>query len=242
MIKNLKSTKMAKMMVEEVDTSIPKRVILPDSKFRQIWDLLALIAAFIFAITIPQQISFSVDDTNTAECILDLILDIFFVSDLYARMNHFAVFKDGALISNPSEFRKIYLKNEFWGDLISVIPVSTIGWAIGVNGRSYGLMRLFQMTRLKRFAKYLSSCIETLYEVFNIVISTAVMRILQMFILVVILCHWLGCVYHLIGDLQNDNENWLNADGIKENTIYMRYVRSFYWALYTGKFELYEST
>ena len=235
MIQNLKSSKMAKMMVVEVDTTIPRGVISPDSKFRRTWDLLALTASIIFAITIPQQISFSAQGVQLSDFILDFVLDTFFIVDLYARMNHFAVIADGALISNPKEFRKIYMKRELIGDFISIIPVSTVGWIAGANGRSYGLMRLFQITRLRRFEKYLNCCIETLYEVFHIVISTAVLRILQMFLLVVILCHWLGCVFHFIGDSTVDKENWLDADEMQGNSTSMRYLRSFYWALYTGE-------
>jgi len=223
-------------MVVDVDTSIPKGVIAPDTKFRKIWDFFTLAAVIVFAIRIPQQISFSALKVELFNFLVDLFLDLFFLLDIYARMNHFAITEDGVLVSSPKEFRKVYIKTELIGDLVSIVPASTIGWILNVNGRIYGLMRLIQIVRLQRFAKYFNCSIDALYETFHVVISTAVLRIIQIFLLVILLCHWLGCIYHLIGDLEGGDENWLDVDEIKDSSIGFKYLRSFYWALYTGEF------
>lgn len=237
MILNLRSSKMAKMMVSEIDTSIPKGVILPDSNFRHMWDFIALMAVIIYAITIPQQISFSSPSKSvtTGKFIFDLFVDLYFISDVYLRANHFAIMKDGFVVSSPKEFRNIYYNKEFRGDLLSICAVSIVGWMIGLSGRTYGFLRLIQLLRLRRFGKYFYRSIDTLNYVFKVVIPTGLLRIMQMFILVVILCHWFGCIYHFIGDVadKSTGEGWLVADSIENSPTGLRYLRSFYWALYT---------
>ena len=66
-----------------------------------------------------------------------------------------------------------------------------------------------------------------------------------MFLGVLILCHWVACAFHLIGDASlvssahtaatgtSSNSNWLIEDDMVDENARRRYLRSFYWALYT---------
>jgi len=236
MIKNLTSSKMEKMLVNNQETSIPSGVILPGSIYREIWELFALIFTLTFTFTIPYQISFSNKDITVSRFLIDALMDGFFAFDVYSQLNKFAVMKDGHLLSDPVEFRKLYLKGEFRGDFISILPISTIFFFIQIRDKRYGIFRLLQLTRVRRFGTYLDRFVEACKTRANVSISTAVMRIFQIFFIVLFLCHWFACTYHFIGVSSSSSITWLHKDESLSELMITRYIRSFFWALYTGEF------
>lgn len=235
MIKNLKSSKMEKMLVNNEESSVPRGIVLPGSLTRELWDAMALFLTLVFTFTIPYQISYSSVGISLPRFFADLCMDIFFISDFYARMRKFAVIKEGNLVTDPKEFQKVYIANEFQGDLLSVIPLSFVGFFINVSGERYGMLRLFQLLRVRRFGKYFDAFIESCKNRAQLHISTALIRVIQIFFIVLFLCHWIACTYHFIGRTSNEI-NWLSIDGSSDSSMHIRYLRSFYWSLYTGKF------
>ena len=230
---------MEKILVNSDETAIPKGVILPESQSRQIWEAYALVEIIIYTITIPYQISFSTDGISYFQFALDVLLDGYFILDVYARLQRFAITREGFLVSNPKEFRSIYMKNDLRLDLISIVPVSTIGYICNIRNGHYGLLRLFQLTRLRHFGRYLDNFVEAFNSRLNFSISTAMMRILEIFLIVVFLCHWFACIFHLLGSKETE-ETWLAADDSANEPASIRYLRSFYWSLYTGEIYFYE--
>ncbi len=235
MIKNLKSSKMEKMLVNNEEESIPRGIILPGARSRQVWDAVSLLFTILFTFNIPYQISFSNNSVAVSRFCADVLMDIFFILDVYARMMNFAVTKDGHLITNPRDFRKLYMNGEFRGDLISIIPLSTVSYFARIKDQRYGIFRLLQLTRVRRFGTYLESVIETCRMRFNLTISTAVKRILQIFFIVLFLSHWFACTYHFIGISSHSAIAWVAVDESLDVPMISRYVRSFFWSLYTGK-------
>jgi hypothetical protein len=225
---------MEKMLVDSDQPVIPKGVILPESQSRQLWEAYALVEIIIYTITIPYQISFSGNGISYVQFSFDLWLDCFFLLDVYARLQRFAIMREGFLISNPKEFRSIYLRSDLRLDLVSVLPVSTIGYLCNIRDGQYGLLRLFQLTRIRHFGTYLDNFVEAFNSRMNFSISTAIMRILEIFLIVVFLCHWFACMFHLLGSKKTE-ETWLVADDSANEPASIRYLRSFYWALYTGE-------
>ncbi len=223
------------MMVTEVVSSVPKGVVLPDSIWRQTWEFIALVLLVISLFMVPYQISFSDKGVDKMQFLLDLVIDLFFAADIIARITKFAVIKDGFLVSVPSEFRKIYIRGEFPADLFSSMPVSFFVYLIGTKNHYYGISRLVQITRIRRFGKYLSNFIEAVTSRSKIVVSTGSLRIFQIGFFVVCLCHWFACAYHYIGTKSDTSYNWIVVDDSIGTTMGLRYLRSFYWALYTGK-------
>ena len=224
---------MEKMLVNNEENSVPKGIILPDSLTREIWDGVALLLTVVFTFTIPYQISFPDNGVIVSRFIIDVFMDLFFILDIYVRIRRFAIMKDGYLLTDPKEFRKIYFSSDFRSDLLSVLPLSTMAYMMDIRDEKYGMLRLFQLTRVCRFGKYFDSFIETCNSKAKIAISTAVVRILQIFFIVLFLCHWVACAYHFIGNSANPM-TWLVADASINETMTTRYLRSFYWSLYTG--------
>lgn len=257
MIKNLNSSKMAKMLsIEDIQTA-PKGIILPTSMTRRVWDTIALFFLLVLLFTVPFQISFSGITTvgeevrvggsiGLAPFIIDSIIDVFFIADIYFRATRFAEMRDGALVDDPKQFRLVYLKQGgFRPDVISSIPASLIAYfAAGHQRRIYGFLRLIQLVRVRRLSPYLDEFIDFYATKTGKTLSTAFLRVSQMFLGVLILCHWVACAFHLIGDASlsssvhtaatgTSNSNWLIEDGMVDENAGGRYLRSFYWALYT---------
>lgn len=234
MIKNLKSSKMEKMMSSEDETTVPKGVILPETTIRFTWDCLLLIQTTIFTFLIPYQISFLDAEVTIQSFVLDTAMDVIFIMDIYAHLRKFAITKDGFLLAEPAEFRQVYMNTDFKGDSFTVFPASTIGYLFGFRNRRYGLLRLFQFVRVRRFGKYLTAFVENVNAKTTITISTAQVRIMQIFFIVLFLCHWFACIFHVLGH-QSDGTTWLTIDESINDDTGDRYLRSFYWALYTGE-------
>jgi len=236
MIKNLKSSKMKKMLNSKEELSIPSGILLPDLLKRQIWDIFALIFVTVFTFTIPYQISFSSSSKGWSQFSMDTLLDMFFICDVYARSTRFAVVKDGFIITEPKEFRQIYLKGEFVVDFITIVPASTIAFTLGATGEVYGLLRILQLLRVIRFGKYLNRTIETIDSRTSFTLSTALIRVMEIFFVIVFLAHWFACTFHFIGNPRSTGRaisSWVLEDDLIDEKMSVRYLRSFYWALYT---------
>lgn len=233
MIRNLKSSKMRKMAIED-KSKIPKGVLLPDSFARCSWDALLLLHTSFLAFIIPYQISFISHDTAMPLFLIDVTIDIFFMLDIYAKLNKFAVVKDGTVLSSPKDFRTVYITSGFKGDLFCAAPASFVGFCSGVQDARYGLLRIIQFVRIRHFGKYVNSCATTLNSRTSLSISTEYLRIIQIFFIVLFLCHWFACIFHLIGKMSKE-QGWIIADESLSSSSGERYLRSFYWSLYTGK-------
>jgi len=234
MIRNLKSSKMEKMMVTEQQASVPKGVVLPEAVSRFIWELLLLLQTISFTFIIPFEISFLSNGIGVPIFIVDTVMDIVFMMDVYARLKKFAIMKDGYLLTEPVEFRSLYFHSDFGGDVLSLIPLSFTGYLFGVRDGRYGLLRIVQFVRIRQFGNYLSSVVENVNARTKFNISNAQLRIMQIFFVVLFLCHWFACIFHLLGNMP-EKETWLITDESMSANNGGRYLRSFYWALYTGK-------
>lgn len=233
-IQNLSSSKMVRFLdANDGVVKVPKGVILPDSKIRVAWDLVSLMALLYLIISIPFKISFA-STVGVANLVVDVAVDLFFILDVYARMRKFAVVKDGFMITSPKDFGMLYSNDEFALDALSVFPISTVAYAVGVHeGRMYGLCRLLQFLRLIRFGKYLDGLVEFINTRTHLVVTTASLRVTQIFLIIVFLCHWSSCIFHFIGDNATSEVSWISADEMNNEDSSRRYLRSFYWALYT---------
>jgi hypothetical protein len=236
MIRNLKSSKMEKMLISEETKLLPQGVILPEAKVRFAWDFLVLLQIIIFTFMIPYQASFLDTGVGILLFVLDTCMDTIFIMDIFAHLTKFAVMKDGLLLLEPSEFKRVYLNSDFCGDVLTSIPASTIGYIFKIQDRKYGVLRLLQFLRLRHFGKYLSTFVENVNTKTKFTISTAQLRLIQIFFIVLFLCHWFACVFHLLGHVPN-GDTWLIMDestGVEKGG---RYLRSFYWSLYTGEYK-----
>jgi hypothetical protein len=134
----------------------------------------------------------------------------------------------------------MYIYGSFRFDLLCSLPVYYIALAFQSDMRAVVMWRLVQSLRMWRFTLYLDYVMEALSEYANIRVSTAMLRIFQMFLLVILLCHWFGCYYFYLalkgGEINMDEEDksWVMMDDKDNSTdTSVLYLRGFYWSLYT---------
>ena len=236
-LQNCQSSKMVRFLDATNVQKTGKGVILPDSRFRVMWDCVSLVALLYLIISIPMQISFASVSQSIGRAMfgMDLIADIFFVIDIGCRLRKFAIVEDGYLISTPKNFGLIYRRDEFRLDLISACPLSVVAHLTGASGRVYGIVRLIQAVRVVRVGKYLHNIVDIIDTRTRFVVTTAMLRVFQIFMTIFALCHTFSCMLNFIGGIQDGSREvtWLVADGIQNESIGMRYLRSFFWSLYT---------
>jgi CRP-like cAMP-binding protein len=236
-LQNWNSSKMVRFLDATNVQKLSKGVILPDSRFRVVWDCVSLAALLYLMISIPMQISFASVTQSIDRAIfgMDLIVDIFFVIDIGCRLRKFAVVEDGYLITTPKNFGLIYRRDELHLDLISACPLSMVAYFTGAPGRVYGIVRLIQAVRVVRVGKYLHNIVEIIDTRTRFVVTTGMLRVFQIFMTIFGLCHVFSCILNFIGGIQDGSREvtWLVADGMQNDSIGMRYLRSFFWSLYT---------
>ena len=235
-IQNLSSTKMVKFLNASKETvKVTKGVILPNSPEYLGWCLVTFLGCVYYIISIPLKISFATSGTSLSEFLLDLLVDTIFVVDVYMCLRKLAVKRPIGIISDPKQFATHYLETDFRCDRLSLIPLATCAYLFGVQGTLYGCMRLFQLLRVVRTGKYLGGLVEGIKARSSLDITTAGLRISQIFALIIVLVHLFGCAFHLLGIENEDSpdETWIVVDGMQDEPPGRRYLRSFYWSLYT---------
>jgi len=243
-IQNLSSSKMVRFLdADEGVVKVSKGVVLPDSKFRAAWDYSAFFGLLYLIVSIPIEISFANKSIHVGIFLVDFMVDIFFVADIYCRLRKFAIVKDGFLLSLPKTFGKIYRRGEFSLDLLSAFPASFVALVVDAPGKTYGILRLFQFSRAVRFGKYLEGLVEIINTRTRFVVTTATLRVCQIFMIILFLCHWFSCIFHLIGSQEESYDilgtkeeteyTWIIADEMQDESMGRRYLRSFFWSLYT---------
>ena len=242
-IQNLSNSKMVRFFdaIDDV-VKVGKGIILPDSQFRVVWDVCAFIGLLYLIMAIPMEISFSTKSVNIGIFFVDSMVDFFFWSDVYCRLRKFAIVKDGFVISTPKNFGNIYRRDEFTLDMISLFPASLLAFLTGASGRVYGIFRLFQFVRAVRFGKYVEGLVEIINTRTRFTVTTATLRVSQIFMIIIFLCHWFSCMFHFIGSPDDSSypliekepvDTWIIVDEMQEESMGRRYLRSFYWSMYT---------
>jgi voltage-gated potassium channel len=232
-ITNLSSSKMVRFFdANDGVVKVPKGVILPDATLRVGWDIALFFGLLYLIMSIPLQISFA--NVGIGNFIIDLLVDMFFMADVYCRLKKFAVVKNGILLSHPKDFGKHYRKTDFHIDLVFVFPASILAFALGVRNQYYGICRLFQFLRVSSFVRYLEGVTEILSTKTRFTVTTATLRVCQIFMIILVLAHLLGCSFHFVGEQGAEfDDAWITVDEMQHESMGRRYLRSFYWALYT---------
>lgn len=229
--RNLKSNKMTKMLSHVAVKKKTGLVINPDTLFRYMWDIVSLLFAVYFAVSLPLVLGFSMNPGWKVQWVIvaaDSCAIAFFWVDIYMHLMHFAAKQQGVLIVKPTEFRQLYMRSSLLSDIVSTLPVSIVANVIGVNPEAYPYLRFFYFVRVAKMGRYFTGFMSYLEDYLGIRVSTAgMMRIIEMFALVVFVCHWLGCIFHLI----RRNQDWFQVDG--DRNLGESYLEVFFWALYT---------
>lgn len=134
-----------------------RRIILPNSRTRTIWDSLQILFVVYVALVLPFRLGFSVvPEVGSVGWWLELIVDLYFMVDIVLNFRFFAYEDhDRSVIDDPRKIRRHYLRSWFIVDLVSVLPISYIMQIMAKPNQNGGYSKLFKVLRVVRIAKLL---------------------------------------------------------------------------------------
>ncbi|CAB1326638.1 unnamed protein product [Coregonus sp. 'balchen'] len=191
-------------------------IIHPYSDFRFYWDFTMLLFMVGNLIVIPVGITFFNDGTTTPWIIFNVISDTFFLMDLVLNFRTGIIIEDNSdIILDPKTIKWTYLKTWFIVDFVSSIPVDYIFLIVekGIDSEMYKTARalrivrftkilsLLRLLRLSRLIRYIHQWEEIFHMTYDL--ASAVMRIFNLIGMMLLLCHWDGCLQFLVPMLQD---------------------------------------
>jgi len=262
---NLKNNKMAKMMQDDV-VEKAAFVIKPSSTFFKVWKCVALIFALFYTVMIPlavfdyelrvgkydggQDDSFN-KPVGPWRIVIDCVGIVFFVFDMGLHLHLFVYKREGALVTKPAEFRRLYMRQNFGLDLVCNLPLAQVYLLANRDTRVYFGLSLLQFCRIVRVPSYFEVFMTSLEEVLGFRINSTGLRRLVFFVpILVLMNHLFACAFYLTGTYSDGKgvDTWLGSkitvpaedDGEDEEVlpvadapVQTKYLQAFYWALYT---------
>ncbi|KAJ8357739.1 hypothetical protein SKAU_G00205330 [Synaphobranchus kaupii] len=201
-------------------------IIHPYSDFRFYWDFTMLMFMVGNLIIIPVGITFFKEETTTPWIIFNVVSDTFFLTDLVLNFRTGIVIEDNAdIVLDPERIKIKYLKTWFIVDFVSSIPVDYIVLIVerGMDSEVYKTARalrivrftkilsLLRLLRLSRLIRYIHQWEEIFHMTYDL--ASAVMRIFNLIGMMLLLCHWDGCLQFLVPMLQDFPEDcWVSLN------------------------------
>ncbi|XP_051686094.1 potassium/sodium hyperpolarization-activated cyclic nucleotide-gated channel 2 isoform X2 [Oryctolagus cuniculus] len=191
-------------------------IIHPYSDFRFYWDFTMLLFMVGNLIIIPVGITFFKDETTAPWIVFNVVSDTFFLLDLALNFRTGIVVEDNTeIILDPEKIKRRYLRTWFVVDFVSSIPVDYIFLIVekGIDSEVYKTARalrivrftkilsLLRLLRLSRLIRYIHQWEEIFHMTYDL--ASAVMRICNLISMMLLLCHWDGCLQFLVPMLQD---------------------------------------
>ncbi|XP_062407022.1 potassium/sodium hyperpolarization-activated cyclic nucleotide-gated channel 2 [Sardina pilchardus] len=207
-------------------------IIHPYSDFRFYWDFTMLLFMVGNLIIIPVGITFFKDETTTPWIIFNVVSDTFFLMDLVLNFRTGIIMEDNSdIILDPKTIKMRYLKTWFIVDFVSSIPVDYIFLIVekGIDSEVYKTARalrivrftkilsLLRLLRLSRLIRYIHQWEEIFHMTYDL--ASAVMRIFNLIAMMLLLCHWDGCLQFLVPMLQDfPSDCWVSLNKMVNDT------------------------
>lgn len=203
-------------------------IIHPYSDFRFYWDLIMLIMMMGNLIIIPVGITFFSEQTTTTWLVFNVASDTIFLVDLVMNFRTGIVNEESSeIILDPKIIKMNYLKSWFVVDFLSSIPVDYIFLIVekGFDSEVYKTARalrivrftkilsLLRLLRLSRLIRYIHQWEEIFHMTYDL--ASAVVRIFNLIGMMLLLCHWDGCLQYLVPLLQEfPPDCWVSLNGM----------------------------
>ncbi|XP_050802878.1 potassium/sodium hyperpolarization-activated cyclic nucleotide-gated channel 1 isoform X1 [Gopherus flavomarginatus] len=220
-------------------------IIHPYSDFRFYWDLIMLIMMVGNLVIIPVGITFFTEQTTTPWIIFNVASDTVFLLDLIMNFRTGIVNEDSSeIILDPKIIKMNYLKSWFVVDFISSIPVDYIFLIVekGMDSEVYKTARalrivrftkilsLLRLLRLSRLIRYIHQWEEIFHMTYDL--ASAVVRIFNLIGMMLLLCHWDGCLQFLVPLLQDfPPDCWVSLNGMVNDSWGKQYSYALFKAM-----------
>ncbi|XP_068596052.1 potassium/sodium hyperpolarization-activated cyclic nucleotide-gated channel 3-like [Brachionichthys hirsutus] len=220
-------------------------IIHPYSDFRFYWDLTMLLLMVGNLIIIPVGITFFKDEHTPPWIVFNVVSDTFFLVDLVLNFRTGIVKEDNTeIILDPQRIKIKYLKSWFVVDFISSIPVDYIFLIVEtrINSDFYKTARalrivrftkilsLLRLLRLSRLIRYIHQWEEVFHMTYDL--ASAMVRIMNLIGMMLLLCHWDGCLQFLVPMLQDfPPDCWVTRNKMVNDTWGQQYSYALFKAM-----------
>jgi len=224
--------------------AVHKCLFPPRSLLLDLWQLILALSILYTAIIFPYNLAFN-DLTDSVIPILDLVVDLCFVLDLFVNLNLAYIDADFELVTNRRLIFKRYLRSWFISDVLSCLPIITSELWLGMEGQGQysELLRLLRLPRLYRLAKIIrildtsspagqNRLLEKCKDVLKL--NHGSVKLLTTVLMIGIAIHLAACFWFLsakASDLQP--ETWVARIGQVDAPASTQYLASVYWAVTT---------
>ncbi|XP_029431519.1 potassium/sodium hyperpolarization-activated cyclic nucleotide-gated channel 4 isoform X2 [Rhinatrema bivittatum] len=221
----------------------PKAGDWPGTRFY--WDLTMLLLMVGNLIIIPVGITFFKDENTTPWIVFNVVSDTFFLIDLVLNFRTGIVVEDNTeIILDPQRIKMKYLKSWFVVDFISSIPVDYIFLIVETRidsevyktARALRIVRftkilsLLRLLRLSRLIRYIHQWEEIFHMTYDL--ASAVVRIVNLIGMMLLLCHWDGCLQFLVPMLQDFPEDcWVSLNRMVNDSWGKQYSYALFKAM-----------
>ncbi|XP_016146617.1 potassium/sodium hyperpolarization-activated cyclic nucleotide-gated channel 2-like [Sinocyclocheilus grahami] len=223
-------------------------IIHPYSDFRFYWDLVMLCLMMGNLIILPWGITFFEDQNTLPWITFNVASDTLFLADLVFNFRTGIMEADNTqIILDPQVISRRYLRGWFLVDFISSIPVDYIFLVVDIEARleSAEVYRTARALRIVRFTKILSLLrllrlsrliryIHQWEEIFHMTydLASAVVRIVNLIGMMLLLCHWNGCMQFMVPMLQDFPSNcWVSKNNMVNSTWDVQYSYALFMAM-----------
>ncbi|XP_019934327.2 potassium/sodium hyperpolarization-activated cyclic nucleotide-gated channel 3-like [Paralichthys olivaceus] len=220
-------------------------IIHPYSDFRFYWDLTMLLLMVGNLIIIPVGITFFKDEHTPPWIVFNVVSDTFFLMDLVLNFRTGIVKEDNTeIILDPQKIKIKYLKSWFVVDFISSIPVDYIFLIVETRidsdfyktARALRIVRftkilsLLRLLRLSRLIRYIHQWEEVFHMTYDL--ASAMVRIMNLIGMMLLLCHWDGCLQFLVPMLQDfPPDCWVTRNKMVNDTWGQQYSYALFKAM-----------
>ncbi|KAG7332983.1 hypothetical protein KOW79_003118 [Hemibagrus wyckioides] len=220
-------------------------IIHPYSDFRFYWDLTMLLLMVGNLIIIPVGITFFKDEHTPPWIVFNVVSDTFFLMDLVLNFRTGIVKEDNTeIILDPQQIKIKYLRSWFVVDFISSIPVDYIFLIVETRidsdfyktARALRIVRftkilsLLRLLRLSRLIRYIHQWEEIFHMTYDL--ASAMVRIVNLIGMMLLLCHWDGCLQFLVPMLQDfPPDCWVAKNKMVNDTWGQQYSYALFKAM-----------
>ncbi|KAK5922212.1 hypothetical protein CgunFtcFv8_019498 [Champsocephalus gunnari] len=219
-------------------------IIHPYSDFRFYWDLLMLMLMMGNLIILPVGITFFREENTPSWIIFNVVSDTLFMVDLVLNFRTGIIKEDNTeILLDPRAIRQKYLKNWFLVDFVSSIPVDYIFLMVDSldsevyrTARALRIVRftkilsLLRLLRLSRLIRYIHQWEEIFHMTYDL--ASAMVRIVNLIGMMLLLCHWDGCLQFLVPMLQDfPPDCWVSKNLMVNDSWGLQYSYALFKAM-----------
>ncbi|XP_029587043.1 potassium/sodium hyperpolarization-activated cyclic nucleotide-gated channel 2 isoform X2 [Salmo trutta] len=214
-------------------------IIHPYSDFRFYWDIVMLLLMMCNLVILPWGITFFEDQKTLPWISFNVISDTCFLVDLVLNFRTGVLEGDDQIILDP--------KTWFVVDFISSIPMDYIFLIVDLEAqmeasdvyrtaralrivRFTKILSLLRLLRLSRFIRYIHQWEEIFHMTYDL--ASAVVRIVNLIGMMLLLCHWDGCMQFMVPMLQDfPPDCWVTKNNMVNSTWHLQYSYALFMAM-----------